>query len=130
MASTPNMANRTLTVLRVVFAQALEWGEVDSNPCIGIKPHSEKKRGRYLNDKELLSILDNCSEYMRCIFELAYLTGQRIGDVLSIKLDDVSDDGIAFQQQKTGSKVLISMTPDLDAVVQRAKALPRPADAK
>ncbi|MEE2577519.1 integrase, partial [Pseudomonas aeruginosa] len=55
MASTPNMANRTLTVLRVVFAQALEWGEVDSNPCIGIKPHSEKKRGRYLNDKELLS---------------------------------------------------------------------------
>lgn len=27
MASTPNMANRTLTVLRVVFAQALEWGK-------------------------------------------------------------------------------------------------------
>lgn len=126
MASTPAMANRVLSVLRVVFAQALEWGEVDSNPCIGIKPHSENKRGRYLTDDELHSILAHCSEYMRCVFELTYLTGQRIGDVLAIRLSDVSEAGITFQQQKTGAKVLISMTPDLDAVVKRAKALPRP----
>lgn len=125
MADTPSMANRTLSFLRVVFSQALEWGEVDSNPCTGIKAHTEGKRGRYLTDAEFHAILGNCSEYMQIIFELAYLTGQRISDVLSIRLADVTDDGIAFQQQKTGSKVMISMTPDLKSVVARAKALPR-----
>lgn len=126
MAATPNMANRTLSVLRLVFSQALEWGEVDSNPCIGIKPYPEKKRDRYLTDDELHAILSKCSDYMRCVFEMAYLTGQRISDVLAIRLADVADAGIYFQQKKTDAKVLVAMTPDLDAVVKQAKALPRP----
>lgn len=126
MAATPGMANRTLSFLKVVFGHALEWGEVDSNPCIGIKPYPENKRDRYLSDSELHKILAECSEYMRCVFEMAYLTGQRISDVLAIRLSDVSDAGIQFQQKKTKAKVMVSMTPDLKALIARCKALPRP----
>ncbi|MFI8479686.1 tyrosine-type recombinase/integrase [Pseudomonas sp. NPDC078700] len=126
LADTPAMANRTLSFLRVAFGYALEWGDVDSNPCVGIKPHAENKRDRYITDQEFHAILAQCSEYMKCVFELTYLTGQRISDVLAIRLSDVSEEGIQFQQKKTGSKVLVSMSPDLRAIIARCKALPRP----
>nr|WP_314877270.1 tyrosine-type recombinase/integrase [uncultured Pseudomonas sp.] len=125
MADTPNMANRVISFLRMVFAYALEQQLVDSNPCTGIKRHTEKKRDRYITDEEFAAICGACSPYIRSILEMCYLTGQRIGDVLAIKLVDISDKGIAFDQQKTGAKLVVAMTPDLEQLIARAKALPR-----
>lgn len=126
-AATPNMGNRHLSFLRTVFSKALEWQIVDSNPCLGIRPHSEKRRQRYVTDEEFLAICAAASENMRVIFHMAYLTAQRIGDVLTIRLADITDEGIAFKQQKTGKQLIVAMTPDLDDVIARAKALPRAA---
>jgi len=61
---------------------------------------------------------------MRAIYEMCYLTGQRIGDVLSIRLADISADGIAFKQEKTNARLLVQMTPDLEELIARIKALP------
>lgn len=125
MSDTPNMANRVISFLRVVFAYALEQQIVDSNPCTGIKRHTEKKRDRYITDEEFGAICEASSPYIRSIIEMCYLTGQRIGDVLAIKLSDISEQGIAFNQQKTGARLIVGMTPDLEALIERAKALPR-----
>ncbi|WP_017521215.1 tyrosine-type recombinase/integrase [Pseudomonas nitroreducens] len=125
LAGTPNMCNRILSFARVVFGYALEWGMIDSNPCVGIKRHEEARRDRYITDAEFAAILGACSPYIRSILEMAYLTGQRISDVISIHLSDISEEGIAFAQQKTGSKLIVSMTPDLEEVIAKAKALPR-----
>jgi integrase len=125
LSDTPNMANRILSFLRIVFSYAVEWQLVDSNPCIGIRRHEERKRDRYITDREFEALMANCSDSMRVIFEMCYLTGQRIGDVLKIRLADISDAGIEFRQEKTGAKLIVSMTPDIAEVVARAKALPR-----
>lgn len=125
LAKTPNMCNRLLSFLRVVFQYALEWQLVDSNPCIGVKRHAEKKRDRYITDAEFQALMACCSDYMRVIFEMCFLTGQRIGDVLAIRLSDISEAGIEFRQQKTGAKLIVTMTPDIQDVIDRAKALPR-----
>lgn len=125
LAGTPNMCNRILSLLRIVFGYALEWQEVDSNPCIGIKRHEEARRDRYITDAEFAALLAAASPYIRCILEMCYLTGQRIGDVLAIRLSDLSDEGVAFTQEKTGAKLIVGMTPDLKEVIDRAKALPR-----
>ena len=125
LASTPNMCNRILSLLRIVFGYALEWQEVDSNPCIGITRHEEGKRDRYITDAEFGALLDAASPYIRSILEMCYLTGQRIGDVIAIRLTDISDEGVSFVQAKTGAKLIVAMTPDLQAVISRAKALPR-----
>lgn len=125
MADTPNMSNRVISFLRMVFAYALEQQVVDSNPCIGIKRHAEKKRDRYITDDEFSAICAGASDYMRSIFEMCYLTGQRISDVLSIRLADISPAGIAFEQQKTGAKLVVAMSPDLEDLLGRIKALPR-----
>lgn len=125
MADTPNMCNRILSFLRIVFGYALEWQEVDSNPCIGISRHAEARRDRYITDREFGALLNAASPYIRSILEMCYLTGQRIGDVIAIRLADISDEGVAFTQEKTGAKLIVAMTPDLKTVIDQAKALPR-----
>jgi integrase len=119
----PNMANRCLSVLRSVFALAVEWQLVESNPCIGIKRHNETKRDRYLTDEELAAIRAYCSPRMQCMIDVLYLTGQRVSDVAAIRLADITSEGIRFRQGKTGAKLLVAWTPELRAVVERAKGL-------
>lgn len=55
--------------------------------------------------------------------DLCYLTGQRIGDVLTIKYADISDDGISFVQQKTGTRLTVAWSSDLRTAVDTAKSL-------
>ena len=60
---------------------------------------------------------------MRAIMDICYLTGQRIGDVLSIKYSDLSDEGIAFIQEKTSTRLTVAWSPDLRTAVDTAKSL-------
>lgn len=123
LADTPNMANRVVSFLRQVFAHALEWGEVDSNPCIGIRRHSERKRSRYITDEEYDAIYVHAPERLQAIMDLLYLTGQRVNDVLSLKREQVSAAGIVFQPSKTkestAARVLVKTSPALAQAVER-----------
>ena len=121
----PAMANRILGFLRSVFHYALDRGMVESNPCIGVRRNREKPRDRYLTDAEYLAIRAAASPDLLPVIDVAYLTGQRIGDVLAIKREHISEDGISFRAQKTGARVLVTMTPDLQAAIEAAKAIPR-----
>lgn len=123
MANTPNMANRVLSFLKTVFAYAVEWQLVDSNPCVGIRRHSEGKRQRYITDEEYAAIYAKANPRMQVIMDLLYLTGQRVGDVVAIKRADINEDGIAFDQQKTGAKLLVRWTPELREAIARANSL-------
>jgi len=123
MANTPNMANRVLSFLRVVFSHAVEWQEVDSNPCIGILRHKEGRRGRYITDEEYSAIHQNAPARLQVIMDLLYLTGQRVGDVLKLKQADLTEHGVRFEQEKTGARLMVRWTPELRAAVDRANAL-------
>ncbi len=123
LADTPAVANRTVTVLRLIFDQALEDRLVESHPCAGIRPIPIPARDRLLTWAEFDAIQSKAPERLRIMMDLCYLTGQRIGDVLAIKRADLTDDGIAFRQQKTGKRLIVAWTPELRAAVERAKAL-------
>lgn len=120
---TPNMANRYLTLLRIVFDYSIRWGESTTNPAIGVKRHKERKRDRYLTDAEYGAIRAAASPWMALCMDLLYLTAQRISDVLAIEIGHITDDGIQFEQRKTGARVLVRMTPPLREVVAEAKKL-------
>lgn len=122
-AATPNMTNRKLSFLRLVFGYAVEWQMVDSNPCIGIKRHDEAKRERYLTDTEFFAIRDQAGPRLQVILDLLYCTGQRITDVLRIRRADIGERGIAFRQKKTGAKLLVLWTPEMKAATDRAKTI-------
>ena len=122
-ASTPFYANRLVSVLRMVLGFAVEWQLISSNPAIGIARHTESKRERYISDAEYEAIKNHAGERLRVIMDLCYLTGQRISDVLRIRVADLNDAGIAFRQQKTGARLVVLWSDDLRAVVARAKSL-------
>src|SRR5690606_20331182 len=123
MSDTPNMANRVLSFLRVVFSYAVEWQMVDSNPCIGIRRHEEAKRKRYITDAEFEAIRSHAHPRLKIVVDLLYLTGQRVVDVLTIKRADITDQGILFEQQKTKAKLLVRWTPELKEAVKQANEL-------
>lgn len=123
LAHTPNYANRCLSLLRIVFAHAVEWQLVESNPCIGIRRHEEHKRDRYLTDAEFRAIHDKAGPRLQVIMDLCYLTAQRITDVLAIRRNDLTTDGISFVQKKTGVRLTVAWTTEMRVVTERAKGL-------
>lgn len=124
-ARTPNMANRCLSLLRQVFDYALEQQipGVEINPAIGIKRHKEAKRTRLISIDEYVAIYAESGPRLQVIEDLLIRTGERIIDVLKIRRADLLEEGIRFQQMKTGAKRVVPWTPELMEVVDRAKVL-------
>lgn len=123
---TPNMANRMRSVLKMACDLAVRTGLAESNPVTSIPRLRERNRDRYLTDDEYRAIHAAGSPSLRAIIDLCYLTAQRIGDVLAIKLRDLTAEGIEFDQQKTGKRLLVRWTPDLRRAVANAKKLHGP----
>ena len=123
-ADRPAIANRMLTVLRLVYAWALDRQIVDIDPTVSVKRFKQKSRDRLISPAEYTAIYSKCADWLQVIMDLCYLTGQRIGDVLKIEHSHLQDDGIYFEQQKTGKKLIVGWTPELLAAVERARALP------
>lgn len=123
MADRPNMANRVLTVARLVFAYALENQLVSINPAIGVKRHKERKRDRLPLPAEVDAIKAHAGPRLVVIIDLLRYTGQRANDVLKIRESDISTDGITIKQQKTGAMLTVGWNKGLRETVARARAL-------
>lgn len=120
---TPSMANLLRSFLRGVFVRAVRWGIVESDPTRDIKPFRTAKRDRYISAEEYLAIRAQATPTLACLMDLAYLTGQRLGDVMKLRYADITEAGVFVRQQKTGARVLIAMTPDLEAAIAEARAI-------
>lgn len=120
---TDGMASHYRSVMIGAMNLAVEEGLIDQNLMRAIKQYSVKSRDRYLTDAEFVAIYKVAQATLKVIMDLCYLTGQRIGDVMSIKFADLTEDGIAFQQEKTKTRLCVAWSKDLRDVVASAKAL-------
>lgn len=123
--ATPSMANLLRSFLKGMFARAVRWGIVEANPVRDIEQFKTNKRDRYITADEFHRICERATPTLRCLMDLAYITGQRMGDVMKIRYCDITDAGVFVKQQKTGQRVLIAMTADLDAAIKQAKVIHR-----
>lgn len=119
----PAVGNRLLTVLRLTFQWAMDRELVAQNPCLSVKRLRQPTRDRLVTAAEYAAIYKQCAPWLQCVMDLCYLTGQRIGDVLSIERAHLGDEGIFFRQQKTGKRLIVGWTPELEAVVERTKKI-------
>jgi integrase len=55
--------------------------------------------------------------------DLAVLTGLRRGDLLALTKSQLKDDGVHVRTSKTGHGLIIEYTPELSAVLERAKLM-------
>lgn len=120
----PRTYNLHRTVLRQVMAFAAAEGLRDGhNPLDDIPPRKLKKRVRIVTDDEITALKAAALQQARNgealvrMIDLALLTGQRIGDVIGMRWQDITADGVLVSQQKTGARLLIEWTPALRAAV-------------
>ena len=121
-------------VLSALFNWAREEGLTNApNPCAGIKfSKSERKslgslgkREKYVTDAEFEEVLLRADPILQDAMELAYLTGQRPGDLLKMTRQDMRDGTLMVVQDKTGAKVPIRIEGKLKRVLERALARSR-----
>jgi integrase len=122
----PIRANREKALLSHVYSYAIRWGVAKDNPCRNVKRNPEKPRDRYVEDWELQAFKAVASDFVRNYVDFKYLTGMRKGDILKLRLDALTDEGIAVTQSKTGKRVVYLWDSDLRAVVERIKGMKRP----
>lgn len=152
----PRTHNEMRAGLRELMRFAEEKGHrpAGSNPLASIRTMQVKARDRYPTDSEVRRIKvaafygkdgkrTRQGATLAALIDLAYLTGQRIGDLLDLRWNKkaalgadgepeagyIADEGIYFKPGKTanstGAKVLIEWTPRLKAVIARVQAIGR-----
>lgn len=128
----PIRANREKALLSHIFSMAIRWGVVTDNPCRGVKRNPEKPRDRYVQDHEYEAVWKAGSGLVRGMMDLGLVTGLRKGDLLGIRLQDIREDGLYVEINKSErvdrlpKKVLFEWTPELRRVIESIRALPRP----
>lgn len=124
-AETPHYANYFVRVLRILFRFAEQIDEIGkgTNPAAGVKVLKYQKQVRKAWPKELIEAARAArphSDRTRLLFELLYCTGQRIGDVLTMRWEDIAGDAISVTQNKTDTPLVIPLTEDLKACLRAA----------
>lgn len=139
---------RTFNAYRAQLREYMRFAEekghraAGSNPLQAIRTLRTPARDRYITDSELRRIkvaalrapdghggsADTRSGPMLCaLIDMAYLTGQAIGDLLELEWRQLGRDGITFARAKvehtTGAKVTIGWTPKLRDVERRLREL-------
>lgn len=124
-ASQPRTHNMHRSMLRQVLAfAAIEGLREGHNPLDNIPQRKTSRRARIVTDDEVKAMKASAllqsrnGEALVQMIDLAMLTGQRIGDVIRMRWQDVTDAGVLVRQGKTGERLLIEWTPALRAAVQ------------
>ena len=137
--ATPRTHNQYRDMLRQVLAYAARKGLREGwNPVDDVPGMSTPGRKRAVTDAELAAIRKAAlvrgegddakavrnGQALISMIDLALLTGQRISDVIKMRWQDVTADGLYVEQGKRrkgqpGKRLLIELTPALRAALNR-----------
>lgn len=118
-------ANREKALLSHVFNKAREWGYTAApNPCAGVKGFAEPGRDKYVEEAEFKAVYAHADIPLRNAMDLAYLTGQRPGDVLRATIGHVKDGYLRVKQGKTGARLRIVVEGRLADLIRALTAIP------
>ncbi len=120
-------ANRELALLSHIFKYAIRWGAADRNPCIGVERFKEIPRDRYVEDWEYAAFREFAGPLIAAYMDFKFLTGLRKGDVLSLKIEHLKENGIHAHISKTNKDIIIEWTDALREAVAAIRRLPRPS---
>jgi integrase len=116
-------ARGEISLLSSAYGRAMIESELTFNPCIGArcgKPRA--KRTRYITDAELLAVRAKAAPLLQVAMDLAYITGLRVSDLVSVRKDQFVEAGV-IENLKTGVRQRFELTDDLRAVLTAARSL-------
>ncbi|MDE2101215.1 MAG: tyrosine-type recombinase/integrase [Patescibacteria group bacterium] len=123
LAATPVAANLEMALLKHVCRYLVRWGVLERHPLRDVQMLPRHHRDRDVQPDEFRAVYALASTRMQCAMELAVLTGLREGDILALRRDSVTADGLLVTTHKTGKRLLFEMTSALSSVIERLKAL-------
>jgi excisionase family DNA binding protein len=98
-------ANRYLALLKKMFNLAIDEGYLESNPASKVRLFSERDRlkERILTEDEETRLLAASYPTLRSIIRVALNTGMRLGEILTLRWDQVDFNGMKLTVLKTKS---------------------------
>lgn len=119
-ADHPSTARRVLIEARDVFAEAVAYGWIDSNPAAPIKHLASPVVRRRLSLDDWRRIHAHATTdlppWVARMIVLALVTGQRRSDLQAMRFDDVRDGHLHITQQKTGTRLRLPLALHLDVI--------------
>ncbi len=86
----PNTIRNELTVIKLLFRQALRWGYIKNNPTENVeRPKIEKAEIEILSPEEIELMLKKAEQPYRIAFLTAFLTGMRAGELWGLQWGDI-----------------------------------------
>lgn len=108
-----NTARRVLLEARELFAEAVAAGLIGSNPAVSIKPLPVQIRRQRMRLEEWQALyeasLKSEPPWVSRMLLLALVTGQRRADLQKMAFDDVRDNHLFIEQQKTGERIALPL---------------------
>jgi integrase len=128
-----------IRVFKHAFTKAVEWGLISRHPFKGeVRLKSTKPRNRYIEDWEIIEVLSLVPKrksgsvlMLQAYIRVKMLVGRRRGDMLRLRMSDITDAGITVRPHKTANSTGLARTfewtPALRAAVDMT-LVARPID--
>ena len=121
--------NREFGLLRTMFNLAVDWELLSENPTGKLKKlKGEKSRKRFLTNDEICRLLDCAHSSLKPIIITAISTGMRVGEILSLKWQEVDFEHgfIRVVKSKNFESRDIPINSHLEETLRGVKALMNP----
>lgn len=116
----PHNRVRALAVLSSAFTHAVSyWFILKTNVLRDVKRLKGEPRDRLVSQEEFEAFKAQAPERVQLAMMLAVLTGQRQGDIIAFKWSDIRDNALQVRQSKTGKRLAIEITKDLETVLDK-----------
>jgi len=111
---TKSRAKKELAYLRRLFAWAVEYEYLPTNPAAAVSTKGmAKPRTHYVQDDDYRTLLIHAPLNVALMAHLALLTGRRRQDIVKIRRSDLELEGIYFAESKTDKAALVQWTDEL-----------------
>lgn len=125
-AVAPVRANREFAVARHAMTKAVRWKIVPANPFYRLEKNPETPRDREVRPEEVLAWYRVAGPMLGAYTCLKLLIGLRKADMLRLKTEDWTHEGLFSPAQKNGKRFLFERSRALCRAVERCLArLPR-----
>lgn len=114
MKNTPALANLSTRIASIVMSYGVDLDILPSNPVAGLKCLKTGSHEKW-NPEEVKQVIALDDRKLSTAVALAWYTGQRESDVLSMRWSQYKDGYISVTQQKTGTEMKIRVHSDLEA---------------
>ncbi len=113
------IANREIAFLSSVYSLAIEAGWCQTNPCRGIRRKNPERKtgGRYVQPSEIEKLIAVAPASVVKAVKLVLLTGMRLGQVLTLSSEHVTDGGLVVPHAKGGKQTRLRWTDALREAV-------------